>query len=52
GYLLWDYAPGTVTGPDGKVRHFCSVYGYFANDPIGEVIRKLEIPRPPIAAQP
>jgi hypothetical protein len=52
GYLLWEYAPGTVTGPDGQVRHFCSVYGYLSNDPVGAVIRKLEIPRPPIAAQP
>jgi len=45
GYLLWDYAPGAVRGLDDKLRYFCSVYGYFANDPIGPVIRALDIPR-------
>lgn len=38
GYLLWQYAYGTVDLDDGTIQHFCGVYDYADDDPVWEVL--------------
>jgi hypothetical protein len=38
GYLLWQYAYGTVELDDGTVQHFCGVYDYGDDDPVWKVL--------------
>jgi mannan endo-1,4-beta-mannosidase len=38
GYLLWQYAYGTVELDDGTTQHFCGVYDYGDDDPAWEIL--------------
>ncbi len=38
GYLLWQYAYGTVELDDGTIQHFCGVYDYGDDDPVWKVL--------------
>jgi endo-1,4-beta-mannosidase len=38
GYLLWQFAYGTVEREDGTRQHFCGVYDYGEDDPVWEVL--------------
>jgi hypothetical protein len=41
GYLLWEFAYGGVK-TDNHTTYFCSVFGYFANDPVWEMLKKAQ----------
>jgi len=43
GYLLWEYAHGGVD-MGSHIQYFCSVYGYFAEDPVWKVIQAASRP--------
>lgn len=45
GYLLWDYAYGALERPDGQIQYFCGIYGYAADDPAWEVLRRAPVTR-------
>jgi len=34
GYLLWDYAPGTLRRTGGKTKDYCNKFGFQAEDPL------------------
>jgi mannan endo-1,4-beta-mannosidase len=38
GYLLWEYNYGGV-GTGNDITYYCSIWGYFENDPVWEVIK-------------
>ena len=39
GYLLWEYNYFGGVDMGSHIQYFCSVYGYFENDPVWEVIQ-------------
>jgi hypothetical protein len=44
GYLLWDYAEGTITTTSGESRHYCSTFGYGRDDPVWSKLRRAGLP--------
>jgi hypothetical protein len=39
GYLLWQFAYGSVDMGGGHIQHYCGVFDYFSDDPVWSVIR-------------
>lgn len=39
GYLLWDYAPGTLRRTGGKTKDYCNKFGFQAEDPLWARLR-------------
>jgi hypothetical protein len=42
GYLLWQFAYGSVDVGGGHIQHYCGVFDYFPHDPVWDVIKALQ----------
>ncbi|MEO8084584.1 MAG: hypothetical protein ABI780_12240 [Ardenticatenales bacterium] len=40
GYLLWDFAPGTIRRTGGKTKDYCNKFGYGLDDPLWAALKE------------